>query len=192
MKNIGFLGGSFDPIHFGHLNLAIEIFEKLKLDKILFCPTNISPFKTDKLPIANSEDRFEMVKLVIKDIENFEITDIEIKKPGISYTDQTLQELKNGDNLKLIVTDDVLLSFHLWKDYKKILKIAPLIVGSRFEDLTEYKNEYFTLSSKNFVKTNLFDISSTNIRKRLKTSKYVGHLVPKEVLDYIYKRELYL
>ncbi|NGX52398.1 MAG: Nicotinate-nucleotide adenylyltransferase [Candidatus Anoxychlamydiales bacterium] len=192
MKNIGFFGGSFDPIHLGHLNLAIQILEKLKLDKIIFCPANVSPFKTLKPPIASSKDRFEMARIAIKDFKNFEITNFEIKNENISYTINTLKELKNRDNLRLIITEDTLLNFDKWKDYKNILQIAPLIVGVRNKFLENFKNENLNLDNKNFVKTNVFEISSAKIRKRLKSHKNCSHLIPKETLDYIYNRKLYL
>ncbi|NGX49816.1 MAG: Nicotinate-nucleotide adenylyltransferase [Candidatus Anoxychlamydiales bacterium] len=192
MKNIGFFGGSFDPIHLGHLNLAIQILEKLKLDKIIFCPANVSPFKTRKPPLASSKDRFEMARIAIKDFKDFEITNFEIKNENISYTINTLKALKNSDNLRLIITEDTLLNFDKWKDYKNILQIAPLIVGVRNKFLENFESENFTLDNKNFVKTNVFEISSTEIRKRLKSQKNCSHLIPKETLDYIYNRKLYL
>ncbi len=192
MKEVGFFGGSFDPIQFGHINLAIEIKEKLNLEKILFCPTSLSPFKVKNPSKTSSHDRHEMLKIALKGIKDFEITDIEIKKEAVAYTIDTLNVLKNRYNLRLILTEEALLTFHLWKEYKQILKIAPPIVGTRSESLTEFKSENFILNSNNFVKTNIFEISSTNIRERLKKTMYVGHLVPKEVLDYIYKRGLYL
>ncbi len=191
-RNIGFFGGSFDPIHFGHLNLAIQILEKLKLDKIIFCPTNVSPFKVQRPPKASSQDRFEMVKRAIKDIKEFELSSLEIKSKNISYTINTLEQIKNNDNLRLIVTEDILLHFHKWKNYKDILKIAPLIVGVRNKFLEKFKGKNFNLTKKNFVKTHIFEISSTDIRKRLKNHKVCSHLIPKETLDYIYKRKLYL
>lgn len=192
MKKVGFFGGSFDPIHFGHINLAIEIKEILDLKKIIFCPTSISPFKKTNPPLASKENRYEMLKLAIKDINDFEITDYEIKKEGVSYTIDTLNSLKNEYSLRLIITEDALPFFHLWKDFKEILKIAPPIIGIRKNELTEYQGENFILDSKNFVKTKVFDISSTEVRERIKKRLYTRHLVPKEVLDYIYKRGLYL
>jgi len=191
-KNVGFFGGTFDPIHIGHLNLAIEILEKAKLDKIIFCPANISPFKTKNQPKASSQDRLEMVKIAIKDIKEFETFDFEIKNRGISYTIDTLENIKNEANLKLIITEDSLSTFHKWKDYKKILQIADLLVGVKNKVLKEFTSENFTLNSKNFVQTKIFEISSTYIRERLKNRVYSAHLTAKEVLDYIYKRELYL
>ncbi|NGX33330.1 MAG: hypothetical protein K1060chlam4_01392, partial [Candidatus Anoxychlamydiales bacterium] len=126
------------------------------------------------------------------DFKDFEITNFEIKNENISYTINTLKALKNSDNLRLIITEDTLLNFDKWKDYKNILQIAPLIVGVRNKFLENFKSENFTLNNKNFVKTNVFEISSTEIRKRLKSQKNCSHLIPKETLDYIYNRKLYL
>jgi len=190
MKETGFFGGTFDPVHLGHLNLAIEIFEKMNLEKIIFCPTTLSPFKKEKKPVASALDRFEMIKLAINKLDNFEVTDLEIEKKDISYTIDTLKELK-ANNLRLIITEDALDTFHLWKDYKTILRMAPLIVGARKRVISEYKNKNINLKTKNFIKTSIFEISSTEIRERLKKRKYVSHLLLKEVVDYIYDKKLY-
>jgi nicotinate-nucleotide adenylyltransferase len=193
MSEIGFFGGSFDPIHFGHINLALEIKEKLNLEKILFCPTFISPFKENAPIFAKPEDRLEMLKLAIKDIKGFEIIDFEIKNKKISYTVDTLYFLKKSyNNLRLIITDDALQNFHLWKDYKEILKIAPLIIGTRSKVINDFKSLNLNLKPSSFVKTSIFEISSTVIRDRLKKRLYIGHLTAKEVLDYICNRGLYL
>jgi len=183
-------GGSFDPIHFGHLNLAIEIKEKLKLKKIVFCPTRISPFKQKNPPKTSPEDRFKMIKIAIKGIDGFDATNIEIKKDEVSYTINTLDELQ--EITRLIVSDDMLDTFHLWKDYKKILKRTSLIVGTRKNILERYENKYFSIPKKCFIRTNIFEISSTDVRNRLKKRLYCNHLLPKEVLDYICKNGLYL
>lgn len=192
MKEVGFFGGSFDPIHFGHINLAIEIKEKIKLDKILFCPTSISPFKVKNPPHVSAKDRYEMLKIALKGIKDFEILDLEIAKDEVAYTVDTLNFLKNKHKLRLILTEEALEKFHLWKDYKQILKIAPPIIGTRVKNMNEFKKENLFLDSKYFIQTNIFEISSTNVRERLKKRMYVDHLVPKEVLDYIYERGLYL
>ncbi|MFA6119416.1 MAG: nicotinate (nicotinamide) nucleotide adenylyltransferase [Parachlamydiales bacterium] len=190
MTDSAFFGGSFDPIHLGHINLAIEIKEKLKLKKIIFCPAYISPFKQNNQTKASAKDRYEMVKYAIKDIQGFEVTDIEIEKEKISYTIDTLNQL--NEELRLIITEDALDTFHLWKDYKQILNKAPLIVGARNNVLHQYKSKHFTLREDQFVKTNVFEISSSDIRNRLKKRLYCAHLLPKEVLDYICKSKLYL
>ena len=191
-KKAGFFGGTFDPVHLGHINLAIEIFEKLKLDKILFCPANISPLKTS-FPKASCEDRYNMLKEATKDFSKiFEVLDLEIKRQSPSYTIDSLNELKKDYELRLIVSEEILDNFHLWKDFEKILKIAPPVVGCRKKNLHFFKNEYFSLPYENFIKTPIFEISSTAIRSRIKKRRFVQHLLTKEVLDYIYKHELYL
>ncbi|MBI5346751.1 MAG: nicotinate (nicotinamide) nucleotide adenylyltransferase [Chlamydiae bacterium] len=188
-KKIGFFGGTFDPIHFGHINLALEIKEKAKLDSVIFCPANISPHKLKQKPLASSQDRFEMVKLAIKGIEGFDISDIEIKKKGPSYTIDTLQALKGQKiELHLILTNEALEKFHLWKSYLDILKIAPPLIGFRDNFKPSKK---FNIPKKNFIRTKIMQISSTDIRDRLRKKLYCNHLVPKEVLDYIYRSELY-
>ena len=130
-----------------------------------------------------------MLKLAIKDIKEFEVLDFEIKRKKISYTIGTLRALKQKD-LKLIINYDLLSTFHLWKDFKEILKIASLVVGTT-EEIKRYKGKNFFLNSKNFIQTKAIEISSTMIRQRLKKGLYVGHLLPKEVMDYIYKSQIY-
>ena len=90
-KQIGFFGGTFDPIHFGHMNLAINALEKGQLDEIIFCPTNLSPFKIDSPPEVDAQKRYEMIELSIKDINKFSLIDFEIKKSKTYYTIDTLK-----------------------------------------------------------------------------------------------------
>ncbi len=191
-KKIGLLGGSFDPIHFGHINLAIEIKENLGLDEIVFCPAYISPFKELKPPIASAKDRLVMLKKAIHGIKGFSIIDIETKFKNVSYTIDTLEKIKKEDvDLHLIVTENMLHKFHLWKDYKKILELAPLIVGVRKNFTDKFESSNFSLKKHQFVKTKILEISSTAIRQRIQDKKYCCHLTPKEVLDYIYFHKLY-
>ncbi|OGN59494.1 MAG: nicotinate (nicotinamide) nucleotide adenylyltransferase [Chlamydiae bacterium RIFCSPHIGHO2_12_FULL_27_8] len=187
MKKVGFFGGTFDPIHIGHLNLAVQILEKKKLDKILFCPAYKSPLKKE-MPIASGIDRYNMIKLAIKDFENFEVIDNEIVKEKVSYTIDTLNELKEIFSLNLIISDDALETFNRWKDFKEILKIAPLIVGKR----NIFKKNDLNLNEKNFVETDIFEINATNVRKRLKEKKAIKHLLTNDVIDYILHKKLYI
>lgn len=192
-QKIGFFGGTFDPIHFGHLNLAIEVFEKMGLDQILFCPAYIAPHKISTPPVASAKDRYEMVKIAIEDIKNFSIIDEEIVRKGVSYTIDTLQALKEKyPNAKfyLILAQDSMIDFLKWKDYKKILHETTLIIGYR-PNSSEIPQELLDIYNKNLIMTKQFEISSTNIRDRLKRKLYCGHLIPSKVLDYIYKKGLY-
>jgi nicotinate-nucleotide adenylyltransferase len=190
MKKTAFFGGTFDPIHFGHINLAIQIKEKAGFDAVLFCPANISPHKTDSPPLASSKDRLDMVELAIKDIEGFSICDLEVKRDGPSYTIDTLKKLKKDGVLNLILTEDSLLQFHLWKNFSEIINIAPPVVGVRYSFKVNPNNN-FKIPGKNFIKTTVMEISSTEIRERVKNKLYCGHLISQEVLDYIYKHNLY-
>jgi len=192
-RHIGLYGGTFDPVHFGHLNLAIEMYEKNNLDEVLFCPNFISPLKIDTPPIASAVHRLNMAKLAISDISYFSIYDEEIKRQGVSYTIDTLRALQKkyfDATISLIVAQDALSEFSKWKDYKEILKIAPLLIGTRgsFDLSEELKKDV----NKNLILTRHLDISSTDIRDRLKKGLYCGHLVPLKVLDYIKHNSLYL
>jgi nicotinate-nucleotide adenylyltransferase len=182
--------GTFDPVHIGHVSLVIEMIEKANLKKIIICPSKLSPFKQDKKPIASDDDRLNMLKIAFSNIKEVEINEFELKNTSPSYTIDTVLEFKN-DNLKLIITDDMLNSFHLWKDYKKILNNSFLLVGSREKKLENFKNKYFTLSKNHFIPTRFLDISSSEIRDRLSKNKYIDPLMPKEIIDYIYDHKLY-
>lgn len=167
MKKIGFFGGSFDPIHFGHLNLAIEMLEKHRLDEVLFCPAFCSPFKREHPPVASPEDRLAMLKLVLADIPQFRVTAVEVERREPSYTVDTLKKLPKGDYY-LILTQESAASFSQWKDPDQIKAMAKLLIGERE-----------------------FPISSTAIRERLKKKLYCGHLVPEKALYYMKERSIY-
>lgn len=196
MKKIALFGGSFDPVHFGHLNLAIEVLEKARLDEIIFCPAYISPFKVEAPPKASAKQRLEMVKLAIEGIKKFSVTDEEIKRNEISYTIETLRsfskKFEGKAELSLIIDQDLTQKFCNWKDCNQIFDYATVIIGLRSTYIE--KNLPPVLSSasnKKIIITSQFEISSTLIRDRLAAGAYCGHLVPAKVLDYIYKHDLY-
>lgn len=197
-QRIGIYGGTFNPIHFGHLNLAIEIFEKAQLDEIWFIPAYLSPLKLDE-PTLTSVDRLEMVKKAIKGIPFFKVLEIEIFVEGPSFTIDTLRKLEQKDkDFYLILGEDAAFRFDEWKEYEEILQRASPLIGSRSG--VNFKQKISTLSFssnvkeillKGCVETDLFDISSTKIRERLKKGLYCGHLVPSKVLDYLYENQVY-
>jgi nicotinate-nucleotide adenylyltransferase len=181
-QKIGFFGGSFDPIHFGHLNLAIQILERAGLDEILFCPALYSPFKTGRLPVAASDHRLAMIKLVMAPF--FRVTSIELDRPGPSFTVDTLRALSQKNiEYRLILSEESAAHFQNWKEPEEIIKFWAPIVGSRSDGV---KGPFQT------IRTPLFDISSTEVRSRLKKKLYCKHLVPSIVLDYIEDFQLYL
>jgi len=195
MKKIGFYGGSFDPVHFGHINLCLEIAEKHQLDKVLICPANISPNKKRDSPPVSKDHRLKMTALAIEDIKDFQLIDNEIKRAGISYTVDTLNELKKiypEDHFFLILGLDTFKDFSTWKNPDEILKLAEPLIGARDFIQLDPHLKYFDDFKKGMTKTQMFDISSTEIRKRIQEKKYIGHLLPAKVVDYIYDNGLYL
>lgn len=191
MSKIGIFGGTFDPIHLGHLITAQSVREIRNLEKILFIPSFISPHKKgiDSTP---PEHRLEMIKIAIKDVPFFEYSDIEIKKGGISYTVDTLRELKKQyDELEFIIGYDNIFKFHAWKDPDEILKLAKIIVLKRKSSrVPPFEDKYYHAAV--FVQTRGIEISATDIRERVKKGLPINYLVPDKVKEYIYKNNLYL
>lgn len=193
----GFLGGTFDPIHFGHLNLAIEMLEKHKLDRIFFCPASHSPEKIDQ-PIASADQRFTMVRLAIEPISSFSVTNLELQRSGPSYTIETIRQLKMEypeADFHLILGEDLLKGLTNWKDVEVLFQLAPPLVGSRHQSLSVTWKLFSRFKKKiceGFTPIPLLDISSSALRKRLKEGAYCGHLIPAKVLDYIERNHLYL
>lgn len=195
---IGFFGGSFDPIHFGHLNLGIELKEKAGLDEVWFCPSSLNPLKSGQKAIASAENRLKMVQLAIEGIPGFKVIENEIFKEGPSYTVDALRELINQEKshqFRLILGDDALANFLKWKDPSAILSMAPPLVGTRVltdVEIASSQDPLLKILKDGYVPISRFEISSTDIRKRLKQGLYCGHLVPKKALDFIKANHLYL
>lgn len=198
---VGVYGGTFDPIHFGHLNLAIEIMEAHHLDEVWFCPAQISPHKQKMTPTP-VHHRLAMLELALCDIPNFKVLDIETKRQGPSFTIDTLRELiaienqySNQKEFYLILGDDSLPEFSRWHLPEEIIKLVPLLIGRRSSQCQslEFKgNPAICEAIRNgLTPTRLMEISGTEIRQRLQQGKYVGHLLPAKVMDYIYKHHLY-
>lgn len=192
-KNVGILGGSFDPVHFGHLNLALCLMESCALDEVLFVPTSISPFKENAPPAASAEQRLAMLKIALAPLKKFRIVDWEIHSKGPAYTIDTVRKISEDHSLKLhlLIGEDHLTSFHRWKDVEELVQLAPPLIGARE---TAGKSSSSLVEKLHLVriKIPLFDISSTTVRERLAQKKYCGHLVPAPVLEYIQQNHLYL
>ena len=205
---IAVFGGSFDPIHIGHLRLAEDVREYFGFRQVVFMPAHISPFKEGHF--ASAEDRINMIKLSIKDNPYFKVSDFEIKKGGKSYTIDTIKFLKQEyENIFFILGTDTLLSLHKWKDHKKLVNLTNFIILLRGDDLeknvenyikkyfpekTLVKNNNIDLSKTSFYlhKTRKIDISSTEIRKRIKEGRSIKYLVLPSVEKYIEEKKLYL
>jgi nicotinate-nucleotide adenylyltransferase len=201
-RSIGLFGGTFDPIHFGHLNLAIELKEKGSLDEVWFCPAWINPHKVRAgVHPAPAKHRLEMLRLAIQEIPGFKILDWELKREGLSYTLDTLKEVHKQEQdpsvkFFLLLGDDAIPGFFHWHKPDEIIKLATLLIGVRSGDfdVNEIKGDPKICDSiiQGLVPTRKMEISATEIRQRIKEDRYCGHLVPKEILDYIYKNQLYL
>ena len=113
-KKIGFFGGSFDPVHLGHINMMVRILEKGLVDKILFCPANVSPTKGEAPPVARANHRMNMLQLALEDVPGCDPYDEEISRDPPSFTIDTIKELKG--KIYLIVAEDTAYGFNKWKD----------------------------------------------------------------------------
>lgn len=189
MSKIGLYGGTFDPVHNGHINLALELKEKHGLDEVWWIPTSRSPMR--ETSVASSKQRYEMVKLAVDAIEGFSVLDIEINGPSPAYTVDTVKKCADkqpDDQFFLLIAQDAAAQFMQWKEPETIAANATLLIGGRLggemADLPE-------TIDKIFVETTLLQISSTQVRDRLKKGLYCGHLVSAKVLDFIYVNQLY-
>jgi nicotinate-nucleotide adenylyltransferase len=184
---IGILGGTFNPIHFGHLHLAERVREKLSLDKVIFIPANIPPHK-DNTDIAAPKNRLKMIKLAILDNPCFLVSDIEIKREGVSYTIDTLKILrkkfKNAELFFIIGSDEVR-GLNSWKDIENIKEIVQFVVAKRPGYSLNNLNDFIQIEIEEM------DISGYQIRKRIREDKSIRYLVPEKVRRYILKRKLY-
>ena len=196
-KKIGIFGGSFDPVHFGHLNLAVNLMEKAGLQEVLFILTSLSPFKESARPVASAAHRLSMLKLVAAHLENCNIIEWEMQKEGPAYTIDTVRRLKQDPALELhlLIGDDHLPSLHKWKDFEDLIRLAPPLIGTRNLSgplsISHLPADLQKKCEEGRVQIPQFDISSTDIRARLSQKKYCGHLVPSSVLEYIEKNKLY-
>ena len=193
-KKIGFLGGSFDPIHFGHLHLGISLQEAHGLDEIIVCPAFQSPLKQEHQ--NNEKHRLAMAELAVQDLPTWRAVDWEISRKGPSYTIETIQFcLKNvfasDVQIYLLLGEDLLPELSRWKDIEKLLDLAPPLVGCRKRENIRCKSSVDAKLSSGVTITNILEISATDIRQRLKKGLYCGHLVPAKVLDYITLHRLY-
>ena len=200
-KSIGFFGGTFDPIHCGHLNLAIEILEARQLDEVWFCPAYISPHKLEISP-TSVEHRLKMLSLAIEGEPRFKILDTEIKRLSPSFTIDTIQELlatqlgkSDPHRFSLILGEDAFPGFFHWRQPEEIVRLVPLLIGSRsgFFPTEELKGDPRIIESieNGITPTRVMEISSTDIRDRISRRLYCRHLMPAKVLDYIYAHDLY-
>jgi len=191
-ERVGILGGTFNPPHIAHLVAAEAVRDQLKLDRILFIPAAAPPHKTN-IEIIPAEQRLQMVKLAIKDNSHFEVSDIELNRKGPSYTIDTIIDLKQKfpeEAFYLLLGVDLLVEFDTWKNPEKILDECTLVAMNRpgFDiGMVEKK----LLRSVVVVDVPGIDVSSSNIRRYLKSRRSIKYLVPREVEKYISENSIY-
>lgn len=219
IKKIGIYGGTFNPVHYGHLRTAEEVFESCSLDRMLFIPSGITPF--DKPDLEGPGHRYKMVEAAIEDNPRFEISDIEVSAPDRSYTVDTLRKLKDkygGSGLFFILGADAFLDLPKWKEPHEIVKLANLIVISRpgytFAglasspymngispdalkelDMGVRKELVFDISGERkcyLCSVTALDISASSIRKLIASGREIKYLLPDSVKSYIISNKLYM
>jgi len=216
-QKLGILGGTFNPIHYGHLAAAEEVRVRLHLDRVLFIPSFIPPHKQEE-DVPSAAHRLEMVRLATAGNVSFEPSDSEIKRGGRSYTIDTIEALRQAypaGELYFITGADSFLDIQAWKHWERLLTSCTFVVlsrpGYRFSDLL--KINFMRPAEKQFTKLDqgelteavvrsgaftvylemipLYDISSTDIRKRVKEGRSIKYLLPEAVETYIIKNKLY-
>jgi len=185
-------GGTFDPPHIGHLLIAQTVCEAEGFDKVVFIPANRSP---NKKVATLQKDRVDMLELAVEGNPNFEISDLEIRRGGVSYTIDTLRAFKDelvdgNDEISYLIGSDSLLDFKNWKEPKEIIEKSNVIVairpGFRPSDIPSW-----LLNGVHFANIPRFEISSSNIRKRWAEDKTIRYMVTLPVWEYINKHNLY-
>lgn len=197
MSKIGILGGTFNPIHNGHIMIAKEALKQYELDKVLVMPNHHPKYRT--IDGAEDSDRSSMVKLAIESIDGLEYSDIEIAREGATYTVDTLTELHQmypGDEFYFIMGADSLMYFDKWREPDRIVELAYLLVAIRGEDDRDtclnkrdtlpYKDKILMLDSPNMP------ISSSEIRECVRAGEDISDLVPAPVREYIIKHNMYI
>ena len=195
--SLGILGGTFDPIHTGHLIIAEEARCRFGLDKVIFVPAGIPPHKPDE-PISDREHRYKMTALAIEDNPAFEISRIEIERQGPSYSVDTLTEFKRiyGEDtcLYFIMGMDSILEILTWHEPEKLIKLTKIVAAARpgysIDDVKQKLPSEF-LAWTVFLETPGIYISSTDLRKRAAAGMSIKYLVPRAVEEYIIENKLY-
>lgn len=196
MKKIGIMGGTFDPIHVGHLMIAEAVWDEYKLEKVLFIPSANPPHKPDVL--TSAKHRFNMTLLATCSNPHFEVSSIEMDRKGPSYTIDTIKDLKKiyGDDADFyfIIGADCIHELPTWHKIDELLKICKFIATKRPSyklDLSIIAKEFSDYNIQ-LLETPELEISSTDIRQRIKKGYSIQYITTEQVQQYIRKEELYL
>lgn len=191
-------GGSFNPVHNGHINLALAAQRFTDADKLIVLPTNISPHKTGN--VIAPFHRINMCKMAFDKFDKTEVSDLEIKRGGISYTIDSLNEIKKvyrNSEIFLLVGSDMLINLNSWKDANKIFEITKICAACRtygeHEEVLNYSKFLQKMGAKVLIMDFYpFEVSSSEIRSKIKNGISVRGLVPDNIFDYIIENKLYV
>lgn len=216
-QRLGILGGTFNPIHFGHLAAAEEVRDRLKLEKVIFIPSFLPPHKIDE-DISSAVQRQEMVRLAIRGNTHFTESDMEIRRGGRSFTVDTIEALQqshHGAELYFLTGLDSFLEIGTWKEWERLLTLCSFVVisrdGYRFRDIAQLgfldvpERELSALDAREkdqvvitagsirifLERVPFYDISSTDIRTRVREGRSIKYHLPEAVEHYIIENKLY-
>ena len=200
IERVGIYGGTFAPIHNGHVTAAKAFLEQMKLDKLIIIPALIPPHKSIDAS-DNPHHRFRMCELAFEGMENVQVSDIELKRSGPSYTVDTLRQLtEESRKLFLLCGTDMMLTFDKWREFEEIFKLCCPVYMRRENDsendsiIISKNNEYYSKYGVAFRKivADPIIISSTQIRKAIREGKDVSEYLPSIVRQYIVDNKMYL
>ncbi len=193
MKKVCLFGGTFDPPHIGHLLVAQTVAEAENFEKIIFVLTNQPPFKNE---YSQLEHRLSMLKMALSGNPRFDLSEIELKRGGVSFTIETIKEFKKTEGLKknelyYLIGSDSLMNFHRWEKAKEILDECKILVAIR-PGFRPSAIPGWVLKEIQFANIPRFEISSTTIRERWVSDKTIRYMVTQPVWEYINAHNIYL
>lgn len=199
-KKVGIMGGTFDPIHIGHLILGESAYQQFSLDKILFMPSGNPPHKKHRDGGASNEERVEMVRRAIVSNEHFELSLVEMHEQGYIYTKETLKRLKeeNPDtDYYFILGADSLFNFETWKEPQEICRLCTIVAAVRdhlpmpeLDRQIEYVKEKYQADIRKLKSLNI-DIASSTIRSWVAEGRSCRYYVPEAVIEYMSEHDIY-
>ena len=201
MKKIGIMGGTFDPIHIGHLILGEAAYQQFQLDRVWFMPAGNPPHKQNRKGRASDEERVEMVRRAIASNPHFDVSMIEMNEDGYTYTYRTLETLRSQNpdtDYYFIIGAESLFDLDQWREPQRILEACHMVVATRnqipeeqFNQILarrreQYQGDFFQLDTPNL------DISSKHLRKMIRGGESVKYYLPDPVIEYINQKQLYM
>ncbi len=188
LARVGVLGGTFDPVHHGHLAAASEVCAALQLDQVLLVPANRQPFK-EGFDSATPEDRLEMCRLAVEGDERFAVSPVDIERGGITYSVDTLADLQAQlpeASLYFITGADALARLDEWRDAERLTELAQFVGVTRPGHSLPQLDTAYAL-----IEVPALAVSSTDVRRRVRAGEPIRYLVPRAVADYIAQHDLY-